>query len=68
VAYKVVFLKGNESVRKANWADRESAIAYATRDLPFLEQNLSVTAVYVVDVTTNQVIFVLPAASDQPPT
>jgi hypothetical protein len=60
VAYKVVFLKGNERVGSTNWADRDCAIANARQDLPLREKELGATAVFVVEVGTRQVIFVLP--------
>jgi len=62
VAYKVVFLKGNERVGSTNWADRDRAIANARQDLPLREKELGATAVFVVEVGTRQVIVVLAAA------
>jgi hypothetical protein len=69
VAYKVVFLKGDESVATTTWAGRDRAIAHAREDLPFREKRLGATAAYVVEVGTRSVIFVLPASRrDGPPT
>jgi hypothetical protein len=60
VVFKVVFLKDNERVERANWADKESAIAYARRELPLREKKLGATAAYVVELQTREVVFVLP--------
>jgi hypothetical protein len=65
VAYKVVFLKGDERVGMTTWADKDRAIASATQDLPLRQRRVGATAAFVVDVKTSQVVFVLPA-SDGP--
>jgi hypothetical protein len=61
VAYKVVFLKGDESVGTTTWAGRDRAIAHAKEDLPLREEKVGATAAYVVEIGTSRVIFVLPA-------
>jgi hypothetical protein len=61
LAYKVVFLKGDESVGTTAWADRDRAIVFARQTLRLRQRDLGATAVYVVDIRTREVIFVLAA-------
>lgn len=66
MAYKVVFLKGNESVGMTPWVDRDRAISHARQDFPLRQKKVGATAVHVVDVMTSETIFVLPEPDDRP--
>jgi hypothetical protein len=65
VAYKVVFLKGDEIVGMTPWVDRDRAIAHAKQDFSIRRRKVGATSVHVVDVMTSEVIFALPTKPDE---
>jgi hypothetical protein len=66
MSYKVVFLRGAQDVGSSPWMSKDLALEHAKDQFPFRRRRLGVTAVYVVDRLTDEVVFSFPALAPDP--